>query len=99
MTLFDADAYTARGKTPRAPRAPNREKVIPVGEIYADETWRLVLKSAPGVVHAERASIIIGAKMGHLSWCGLYGVPLTFEPGERVNGCLDCVAAMKADLS
>jgi hypothetical protein len=96
VSLFDANPFLARGKEPRKPRAAPERKVIPVSDIYADETWRLVVKSEPGVVHAERASVEIGASLGHLSWCGKYGVPLTFDAGERVNGCLDCVAAMKA---
>lgn len=95
MTLFNADDYTDKGAALKRKRA-NKPLPVEVFDTVASHVWHLVQQRHPGVVHADRN--VIGADDppgSHRTYCGVYATPLTFDPGQRVNGCLACLHAMQ----
>lgn len=93
MTLFDPDDFTAPGATPRAEKGVKR--LPPPSDTFAvlaGQPWKLIAKSQPGVVHAHKGSSKTGGITAMGTYCGLFGVPRTFAPGEMVQGCTTCLA-------
>lgn len=96
MSLFEPDAYTAPGRTPRRPRRPTQTPPDPppaTVEIHVTDLWRYAHRTTPGVVHCtsstdKRCRTRSGALV---TFCGLVGIPLTYTIGETVHGCAVCI--------
>ena len=87
--LFDPDRY---GKPSRGKAKPRLAPLIDTVPVAAGPRWNLVTKKQHGVVHAF-CDPKPGARKttAMVAYCGITGVPLSFEPGEIVQGCKACV--------
>lgn len=93
MSLFDADEYTAPGRTPRKPRRATKPKDPPphTVEVVVNRHWTYVHRTTPGVVHCGSHTDKQRLDGPTVTYCGLIGTPLTFAVGDRVHGCGVCV--------